>query len=84
MEKYTLISGLIMNFFFGFNDTQLVRKLVHVVSRFQPSPPGLVAAKMLHQQAHKLFKQYLILNSPSLENPWISAVILHYEQSLHY
>ena len=31
--------GLSMNFFFGFNNAQLVRKLVQAVSRFQPSSP---------------------------------------------
>ena len=31
-----------MNFFSGFNDAQLVRKLVQAVSRFQPSSPGLM------------------------------------------
>ena len=30
-----------MNFFFGFNDTKLVRKLVQAVRVFQPSSPGL-------------------------------------------
>ena len=41
MEKYTLIHGLSMNFFFGFNDAQFVRKLVQAVRVFQTSPPGL-------------------------------------------
>ena len=27
LEKYTLIPGLSMNFFFGFNDAELVRKI---------------------------------------------------------
>ena len=48
MEKYTLIHGLSMNFFFGFNDAQFVRKLVQAVRVFQTSSPGLVsAARML-------------------------------------
>ena len=43
LEKYTLIPGLRMpvNFFLGFNDALLVRKLVKAVSRLQPSFPGL-------------------------------------------
>jgi len=41
MEKYTLIHGLSMNFFFGFNDAQFVRKLVQAVRVFQTSSPGL-------------------------------------------
>ena len=42
MEKYTLIHGLSMNFFFGFNDAQFVRKLVQAVRVFQTSSPGLL------------------------------------------
>ena len=48
MEKYTLIiimgliHGLSMNFFFGFNDAQFVRKLVQAVRVFQTSSPWLV------------------------------------------
>ena len=43
LEEYTLIPGLPvrMNFFFGFNDAQLVRKLVQTVSRYQTSSLGL-------------------------------------------
>ena len=39
VETYTQILGLSMNFIFGFNDAQLVRKLVQAVSRLQPSSP---------------------------------------------
>ena len=41
MEKYTLIHGMCMNFFFGFNNAQFVRKLVQAVRVFQTSSPGL-------------------------------------------
>ena len=42
MEKYIVIHGLSMNFFFGFNDAQFVRKLVQAVRVFQTSSPGLL------------------------------------------
>ena len=47
MEKYTLIHGLSMNFFFGFNDAQFVRKLVQAVRVFQTSSPGLGSPKIV-------------------------------------
>ena len=39
LEKYSLVSGLSINFFFVFDNAKMERKLVQVVSRFQPSSP---------------------------------------------
>ena len=38
LEKYSLVSGLSMNFFFVFHDTAMGRKLVHTVSHYNPHP----------------------------------------------
>ena len=51
MEKYTLIHGLSMKFFFGFNDAQFVRKLVQAVRVFQTSSPGLAPSVAPRQAA---------------------------------
>ena len=39
LEKYTLIPGLRMTFFSGFNNARLVRKLVLAANCFQPASP---------------------------------------------
>ena len=45
LEKYTLIPGFSINFFFGSNDAQLDRKLVQAASRLQPSSPALLPSR---------------------------------------